>query len=425
MNTRALATKSIIDIINKKCSLLTLDDKLSKLEVSTSDKSFTKLLCYEFFRHYYSLNKTINTFIKTNTKNEVKILLMLGVLQLFKIKQPHYATINETVNACKSLKILWAKKLVNGVLRNILRNIENLNTEFLEHSSLDAPKWLIDTLKEQYPNQYQQIVTNSNLHADMFIRVNKSKDSNKVLDYLYDNKISYTKIDIENAIRLNSPIDVKNNDLFNNGYFTVQDLSAQYCGSIIDPQESDCILDACAAPGGKTTHLMELNCNAKITAVDLVDKRLELLTKNISRVSSSQNNLKIIKHDLTTRLEGSFNKIILDAPCSAVGTLRRNPDIKVLRNADDVKEISTIQQKILQNLWDNNLKKDGILLYITCSILKQENQNQISKFLTKNANAKALKIKILEKYESDIGYQILPENGEGDGFYYCLIKKIF
>lgn len=423
MNTRALATKSIVDIINKKYSLLTLDSKLAKLDISPSDKSFTKLLCYEFFRYYFSLEKTVDSFIKANTKKEIKILLMLGVLQLFKINQPHYASINETVNACKTLKMLWAKKLVNGVLRNTIRNIENLNIQFLKYSGLDAPKWLIETLIEQYPTKYKQIISNSNQHADMFIRINKSKDDTKVLKYLSNNEIAYTKTDIKNALKLSKPIDVRNNELFNKGYFTVQDLSAQYCGLIINPQADDTILDACAAPGGKTTHLMELNPRTKVTAIDLVDKRLELLTKNATRVSP-QNNISVLKHDLTKSLNGSFNKIILDAPCSAVGTLRRNPDIKVLRNPKDVEEITSVQQKILQNLWDNNLKKDGLLLYITCSILKKENQLQIKNFLDKNLNAEILEISILNDHKAKLGYQILPENGKGDGFYYCLIKKI-
>ncbi|MGQ4002421.1 16S rRNA (cytosine(967)-C(5))-methyltransferase RsmB [Francisellaceae bacterium CB299] len=423
MNTRFLAAKSIIDIIDNKHSLLTLDNRLSKLEISSADKSFTKLLCYEFFRNYYSLEKIISEYTTTKTKKSVKILLMLGLLQILKINQPSYASINETVNACKELKLIWAKKLINGVLRNISRNINDVQLKFENYSKVDLPQWLIETIKVQYPKQLLDIAANLNHQADMFIRLNKSKDPQKVISLLDDNEISYSQTELKNSLRLHNAVDVKNNSLFNDGYFTVQDLSAQYAGLIINPQDNDSILDACAAPGGKTTHILELNSKAKITAIDIIDKRLELLKTNIDRVDEN-NAVTTLKHDLTKSFDGKFNKILLDAPCSALGTLRRNPDIKVLRSAEDVANIQKLQQTILQNLWDNNLTESGYLLYITCSILTQENQEQISSFLSKNQNAKMIEIDILEKYKTDYGYQILPQEHSGDGFYYCLLKKV-
>ncbi len=422
MNTRTLAAKSIIDILNNKHSLLTLDNKLSKLEISASDKSFTKLLCYEFFRNYYSLEKVINEYNTSKTKNNVKILLMLGLLQILKINQPSYASINETVNTCIDLKLIWAKKLVNGVLRNISRDIDSVQLKFDNYSQVDLPEWLIDSIKEQYPKKLLSISSNLNQHADMFIRLNKSKEPQQVVNYLNDTRISYSQTELKNSIKLDGAIDVKNNNLFNKGFFTVQDLSAQYAGWIINPQDDDTILDACAAPGGKTSHILELNPKTKITAIDLFDKRLELLKSNLKRVDEN-NCVTILKHDITTTLNGKFNKIILDAPCTAIGTLRRNPDIKVLRKPNDVDSIQELQQIILQNLWDNNLEEKGYLLYITCSILWQENKMQILSFLAKNKNTKVIEINSLEKYKSDCGYQILPQENSGDGFYYCLLRK--
>jgi 16S rRNA (cytosine967-C5)-methyltransferase len=308
---------------------------------------------------------------------------MLGLLQILEIKQPEYASINETVNACKDLKVLWAKKLVNGVLRNILRNIDNIIEEYQLHKQTEAPKWILSNLKSQYPDNYLNILKGINTKADMFIRLNVSKETNLVIEYLDDNNISYEFTNVDNCIRLHKAIDVKNNTLFQQGYFTVQDMSAQYAGLIINPNSIDVILDACAAPGGKTTHILELNSKAKVTAIDIIDKRLDLLTSNIERVSLDRD-VKIIKHDLTKPLNGKFNKIVLDAPCSALGTIKRNPDIKMSRKPIDIDNINILQQRILQNLWDNNLKRGGQLLYITCSILEQENQQQISKFLEKN-----------------------------------------
>ncbi len=423
MNTRAIATKSILDIFDGKYSLLTLDNKLSSKDITPQDKSFVKLLCYEFFRNYYSLDKLLVEYVNKSTKPNIKILIMLGLLQILEIKQPEYASINETVNACKDLKVLWAKKLVNGVLRNILRNIDNIRTQYCEHKITESPKWILNNLKEQYPSNYLDIIKGTNSKADMFIRLNISKDTNLVIQYLDDNDISYEHTNIKNCIRLHKAIDVKNNSLFQQGYFSVQDMSAQYAGFIINPKTTDVILDACAAPGGKTTHILELDTNAQVTAIDIIDKRLDLLNSNIERVSLNRD-VKIIKHDLTTSLDGKFNKIVLDAPCSALGTIKRNPDIKMSRKPIDIDSINVLQQQILQNLWDNNLIEGGQLLYITCSILEQENQLQISKFLGNNSNVEITKIAMLEKYETDLGYQILPTLENGDGFYYCLLKKI-
>ncbi|MED7818362.1 MULTISPECIES: 16S rRNA (cytosine(967)-C(5))-methyltransferase RsmB [unclassified Francisella] len=423
MNTRAIVAKVILDILDKKYSLLTIEHKLANLQISDQDKSFIKLLCYEFFRNYFSLEKILNIYISDKTKQKVKILIMLGVLQIFEINQPHYASINETVSACKNLKIIWAKKLVNGVLRKILRNIESLTKEYNNYKKFDMPEWLSNILKQQYPDNYKDIIEASNSKADMFIRLNCSSNNNKVLDYFTKNNIDYEiQNEIKNCIKLKRPISVEKNNLFQKGYFTVQDLSAQYAGWIINPQNEDKILDACAAPGGKTSHILELAPKADITAIDILDRRLALLKESLNRISHN-NNVNIIKQDLTKTFTGKFNKIILDAPCSALGTIKRNPDIKVLRELNDINEITKVQAQILQNIWNNNLEDSGLLLYVTCSILKQENQNQIKTFLAQNNDASVIDINILEKYKTDCGYQILPCIEKGDGFYYCLLKK--
>lgn len=423
MNTRAIAAKAILDIIDNNYSLLTLEQKLSKQNLAQSDKSFIKMLCYAFFRNFYSLEKIVNSYVSSNTKQKAKVLIMLGLLQILEINQPVYASINETVAASKNLKIVWAKKLVNGVLRKASREIESLSKQYNEYKKLDLPEWILKSLKKQYPKNYQNIAQSLNSKANMFIRLNQSKDPQKVLDFLNENKITYstTKL-LDNCVKLDQAIDVKNNQLFKQGYFTVQDMSAQYTGHIINPTNNDKILDACAAPGGKVTHILELAPQANITAIDILDRRLELLKENISRVSPNHKTT-IKKHDLTQPFDGRFNKIILDAPCSALGTIKRNPDIKVLRTLEDVKNIINLQTTILQNLWDNNLEDNGYLLYVTCSILRQENQQQIKLFLDKNQNANIVDIDILSNFKTDYGYQILPTQENGDGFFYCLIKK--
>ncbi|ALB01408.1 16S rRNA methyltransferase [Francisella persica ATCC VR-331] len=422
MNTRAIAAKTILDILDNKYSLLTVKQKLLIHNLSEQDKSFVKLLCYEFFRNYYSLENIAGLYLKQKTKVKVKVLIMLGALQIFEIKQPYYAIINETVTASKDLKIIWAKKLINRILREITYNLKNITNIYNQNKAIDMPKWLSDTLKKQYPKQYLAIAQAINTKADMFIRLNQAKDTKKVLDYFEKNKIIYSFTDLKDCIKLDKAINIKHNHLFQQGYFTIQDISAQYAGYIIKAKNDDKILDACAAPGGKTSHILECAPQADITAIDIIDKRLELLKENLTRLSKN-NNVNVFKHDLTLPLVGKFNKIILDAPCSALGTLRRNPDIKVLRKPKDIQAIKILQSKILANLWHNNLNNNGYLLYITCSILAEENQQQIKDFLAKNSDAEIIDIDILEKYKINCGYQILPSQQSSDGFYYCLLKK--
>ncbi|APC97064.1 16S rRNA (cytosine(967)-C(5))-methyltransferase RsmB [Francisella frigiditurris] len=421
MNTRAIACEYILDILAKKNTLLTLDKKLKKLDLDSQDSSFIKALCYDFFRNYFSLEKIVNKYISNKTKINVKILIMLGTLQLLEMSQPNYAAINETVNACKKLKITWATKLVNAILRQILRDFEIVKRDFLEYKKTDLPEWLCSKIKSQYPNDYQEILIQSNKKAPMFIRLNNQKNKQEVMNFLNQNNISFQQTSLTDCIRLDTPLSVENNDLFNKGYFTIQDISAQYAGHIINPHNEERILDACAAPGGKTTHLLEINPNIYLTAIDIIDSRLQLLKDNISRASNSK--VEIKKHDLTQKLSGSFDKIILDAPCSAIGVIRRNPDIKISRSSEDVKNILGIQSRILQNLW-GNLKPNGYLLYITCSILEEENEKQIENFLQLTPDAQIENINILSEYKRKFGYQILPSENQGDGFYYCLIHRV-
>ncbi|MFV9930700.1 MAG: 16S rRNA (cytosine(967)-C(5))-methyltransferase RsmB [Francisella endosymbiont of Hyalomma asiaticum] len=422
MNTRAVAAKIILDILDKKYSLLTIEQKFLSHNLSEQDKSFVKLLCYEFFRNYYSLDKIAGLYLKQKTKIKAKVLIMLGALQIFEIKQPYYAIINETVAACKNLKIIWATKLINRILREITRNLKDTTNIYNQNKAIDMPKWLSDTLKKQYSKQYLAIAQAINTKADMFIRLNQAKDTKKVLDYFEKNKIIYSFTDLKDCIKLDQAIDIKHNQLFKQGYFTIQDISAQYAGYIIKAKNDDKILDACAGPGGKTSHILECAPQANITAIDIIDKRLELLKENLTRLSKN-NNVNVFKHDLTLPLAGKFNKIILDAPCSALGTIRRNPDIKVMRKPEDIQAIKILQSKILANLWNNNLSNNGYLLYITCSILAEENQQQIKDFLDKNSDAEIIDIDILEKYKINCGHQILLSQQGGDGFYYCLLKK--
>jgi 16S rRNA (cytosine967-C5)-methyltransferase len=198
-------------------------------------------------------------------------------------------------------------------------------------------------------------------------------------------------------------------------------MSAQYAGLIINPQNEDTILDACAAPGGKTIHLSELAPKSKIIALDCDKKRLEKIAENIERYQSKNITTLVGDAQKDDWWDGQlFDKILLDAPCSATGVIKRHPDIKLLRKESDIKPLVLLQQKILTNLWAK-LKVGGVLLYATCSIFKEENEQQIIKFLKANQDAQEQKIS-LDWGDGDIGKQQYP-TAIMDGFYYAKLIK--
>jgi len=420
MNIRLIAFKIISNILACKTSLLLIDDSLTKYYLDKTQKSFIKALAYGFFRYYFSLQKITSKYLKYKPKKQIQLLIYLATYQIIMMRQPSYAIINESVKATSKIGNGWAKGLVNAVLRNVDREQEILKKELMSLQNSDAPEWLLNKLKKQY-KRYPEIIFESNQHAPMFLRLNATKEPQKVLEYFDNNNIKYSFKNLKNCVSLENPLDIENNKLFQHGYFTVQDLSAQYAATILAPQEGDIVLDACAAPGGKSGHLLEVSPNIFLNSVELYPKRIKVLEKNLERLNRLQK-VNIIQADLSKKLDGEFDKILLDAPCSATGVIRRNPDIKILRSAQDVINICKIQKNILRCLWNNNLKEGGYLLYATCSILLEENEVQVANFIKTHDNVEIIKINILEKYHLKYGYQILPK--DGDGFYYCLFRKI-
>lgn len=426
-NTRAIACKILIEISERNTSLMNFDKLVSKYNITSKERSFIKATCYGVCRNYYLLEKIITNKLAKKTKNIIIILLSVGLYQLKFMNQPSYAVVNETVLACKDLNIKWATKLVNAILRNFM-DIEITPNKFLAETEYSFPSWMFQIIKKNYPNKWRAILKNSNTHPPMFLRVNTSKiKTHEYLKLLIEKSISYhipshlTK----NCIQLTTPMNIDDIPHFNDGWVAIQDHSAQLAAEILEPFLKGKVLDACAAPGGKTIGLLDLNKEIKIEALDNSKDRLERLQENIKRIFPCIKNLKVICGDAenpsTWHTGQDYNVILLDAPCSATGVIRRNPDIKVLRTEADIHNIILLQQRILNALWPT-LKEGGYLLYVTCSIIPEENNLQIQSFLENNSNAKEIEIGMLTDYHNNYGYQILPELG--DGFYYCLIKKI-
>ncbi|MDA0910854.1 MAG: 16S rRNA (cytosine(967)-C(5))-methyltransferase RsmB, partial [Proteobacteria bacterium] len=377
--------------------------------------------CYGVFRHFFYLEHIFNLQAQGKTKPKVRLLAMIGLYQIIFMHKPLHACINETVNACDELNINNAKSFINALLRQIDKAMLPTSDHFKE-----LPDWLYGKLKKHYSSALDSMITNSNIQPPVFLRLNQQQNPEQFLKTLNDNNIGYKTTTIDNCIQLNEAQNIYELPLFSQGFFSVQDQSAQLAAHILAPHTHEKILDACAAPGGKSAHLLELCPDIELTIMDNNAKRFERIKENLARLQISDLNIHYEIHDATAPLKEdiSFDKILIDAPCSATGVIRRNPDIKVLRTPEEVKEIVQIQQRILHNL-ATYLKPNGLLLYATCSILPEENDKQIANFLQTHSEFTVIDIPMMDNRLKQIqGYQILPTQNGADGFYYCLLQKI-
>ncbi|WP_440683708.1 16S rRNA (cytosine(967)-C(5))-methyltransferase RsmB [Cysteiniphilum halobium] len=419
-NPRAIACSIIHQITQHKDSLASLDTKLDNHPLTEQNRRLVYLLCYGVFRHFFYLEYIFNLHAQGKTKPKVQLLAMIGLYQIIFMHKPRHACINETVNACGELNINNSKSFINALLRQVDKAILPSSNHFKE-----LPDWLYGKLKKHYPNKINTLIENSNIQPPVFLRLNKQQNPKQFINALKGNNIRYKATTINDCLQLNEVQNINTLPLFAQGYFSVQDQSAQLAAHILTPKAQEKILDACAAPGGKSAHLLELCPEIELTIMDNNTKRFKRITENLARLQLNGLNIHYAIHDATEPLRENilFDKILIDAPCSATGVIRRNPDIKVLRTPEEVKDIVQIQQRILNNL-TSYLKPNGLLLYATCSILPEENDKQMANFLQTHPAFHVIDIPMIDnKLKQVHGYQILPTEDGGDGFYYCLLQK--
>jgi 16S rRNA (cytosine967-C5)-methyltransferase len=283
------------------------------------------------------------------------------------------------------------------------------------------PDWLLKRLQKAWPQQWEAIVEANNQRPPMWLRVNRNHHSrDEWLKLLEEAGMSaHTHPDYPDAVRLATPAPVHALPGFEEGWVTVQDASAQGCMTWLTPQNGERILDLCAAPGGKTTHILEVAPLASVMAVDIDEQRLSRVYDNLKRLGMKA---EVKQGDGRTPAQWcgdtQFDRILLDAPCSATGVIRRHPDIKWLRRDRDIKELAQLQSEILDAIWPH-LKTGGTLVYATCSVLPEENSQQISAFLKRTPNARLQ----LTGTPEQPGKQNLPGAEEGDGFFYAKLIK--
>jgi 16S rRNA (cytosine967-C5)-methyltransferase len=339
-------------------------------------------------------------------------------------------SINETVNACVLLKKAWAKGLINAVLRKFQRLTAADPLSYSADASLYSyPDWLVCSLKTEYPDHWQHILAAGNSHPPMTLRVNLQMCSREgYLGMLAEHNIAASAGTIsDSAVYLQSPCAVDMLPGFREGYVSVQDEASQLLPLLLTPGDGQRILDACAAPGGKTCHLLETTpALAQIVALDIEPRRLERLHENLQRLQLSGTPVKVIGADATLLDEWwdgeYFDRILLDAPCSATGIIRRQPDIKLLRQAADIDRLILLQACLLDRLW-TCLKPGGLLVYSTCSIMPAENSLQISAFLNRTANAVTKNMSQGWGLSCPHGRQLLPADNSTDGFYFAVLQK--
>lgn len=426
-NVRAQAAKVLSLVLDKGHSL---SDALPKAQALVADKDQALLqeMCFGVLRHFPKYDAITNELLSKKLKGKQRVfhhLIIVGLYQLDKMRIPEHAAVAETVQATSSLKAPGLKGLVNACLRNFMRSSEQLfaktNNQVTEHCH---PSWIIKRLKAAYPEDWQQILENNMQRSPMWLRVQTRNVSIETFcQNLDDIGIEYSQPLINKAsILLSSPKPVEKLPGFEQGWFVVQDAAAQQAGSLLAPVDGETILDACTAPGGKACHVLDL-ANCDLTATDLDETRLERVEQNLKRL---QLKADVVAGDLSDKSFvdefPNFDRILLDAPCSATGVIRRHPDIKWLRRNEDIEQLAQLQQQILHNLWQK-LTPGGTLLYATCSIMPEENKLQMTQFLQQTDDAELIAINEGETIDNP-GWQILPGQHNMDGFYYCRIGKI-
>ncbi|MDG2018482.1 MAG: 16S rRNA (cytosine(967)-C(5))-methyltransferase RsmB [Porticoccaceae bacterium] len=429
-NVRVVAAEAIGQVLRGR-SLSAVLPKYSQ-KVADNDQALFKELCFGTLRWYPQLQAIVNHLMSKPIKDkerEIQALLACGIYQLMHMRVADHAAINETVAATVKLKRLWAKGLVNAVLRNFQRQQEQIVDKLSKNSDYATahPQWIVDRLHKAWPEQAQEILAANNLQAPMCLRVNASRCSrDDYLTMLTDANINAEPTQYsECGILLDKPQEVTELPGFADGLASVQDESAQLAASLLDVQPGHVVLDACCAPGGKTCHILESEPKlALLTAIDLEQTRLERCKDNLQRLDLQANLIAADVGAIEMWWDNKpFDRILLDAPCSASGVIRRHPDIKLLRKNTDIDNLSKIQTELLEKVW-KTLRKGGILVYATCSVLPQENDSVVAQFLAANDDASLIKIEADWGRATDFGRQIFPSAKGGDGFYYSRLKKI-
>lgn len=441
--TRELALKILYKIDKEQAySNIALDEviKQNRKNLTQKDIGLISEITYGVTTWKLTLDEIIKKYSKIRLKKIspwILNILRMGIYQIvFLDKIPKSAAVNESVNLAKKYGHTSSSNFVNAILRKVEKNDYE---EFFEieddieriSKTTSMPEWIIkELMKNRSIEEVSEICKNSNIKSKITIRVNNLKiDKNKLEEQFKERNIEYEETKSQDFLVVEKLKNIENLDLFKNGFFTIQDVSAGLTAIVLNPQSGENILDACSAPGGKTTYMAELMKNkGKIEAWDIHEHRTKLVEQNAKRLGINIIETKI--NDATIFNENykeKFDKILLDVPCLGIGVIKRKPDIKWQRKPEDVIEITKIQEKILENC-SKYLKNNGEIVYSTCSILKEENEDVINKFLQKNKEFTIQKFyekenEMINENIDKSGFINISTNKNNDGFFICKLHK--
>ena len=428
-NSRAIVAKILSALICDRGSLTThLNNYRDHPEFGLIQES-----SYGCCRWYFALEALLNELLNKPLKKQdldIKCLMICALYQLRELEVAEYAVINESVSAVAIFKKPWAKGLVNAVLRGYQRKREDLERALRggeRDRSLAFPRWLESEIALQWPDQAPSIFENSNRRPPMTLRVNLARCSRaQYLETLQAAGFDATAGKLaDSALYLQKPVPVVDLPGFDDGLVSVQDEASQMVAPLLQLAPGLRVLDACAAPGGKTCHILESEHSLTgITAIDMSQTKLDRIQENLERIGLQAELVAADASATDAWWDGiGFDRILLDAPCSATGVIRRHPDIKLLRKQAQVKVLTKLQARLLTKLRPC-LKPGGLLVYTTCSLLRQENEEAIKRFLESTDSAKHEAISADWGVECAFGRQLLPGTSLGpDGFFYCVLRK--
>lgn len=410
--TRLLATHVLYQVVIRHQHLKQAMATLLPEHLAATDKAWIQNVCYQTLRHHQNLEARWQKFTDKPLKDKlIAELLTLSLGQKFHTSTPDHAIVNEAIKTAKKLKKHWASGLLNKVLKLALNDTEF--TAPTAVSQLNHPQWWIDILKKDWPDHYQQIIQANNQKPPLWVR--SRQPDTQLAGFNHPN--------IKSAWLLT---DTKATDsqALHGGQYSVQDAAAQWAALLLQPQAGELILDACAAPGGKSCHLLELAPEIKLHVLEKEAHRLSQVKDNLKRLNLTAE--RLILGDATTPkawYQGEkYDKILLDVPCSATGVVRRNPDIKLLRQPEHLKQLTQLQQQIFKQMAPL-VKVGGQILYATCSVFRSENERQVKRFLQHQPQFQVVPLDLPNSEPCLYGRQIITGTDDMDGFYYCLLVK--
>lgn len=430
MLIRAAAAQVITRVAHQGKSLTEALNEPSSQFKDHRDQALLQAICFGVCRHYFRLTYWLMQLLDKPLKakdQDIQALLLVGLYQLAEMRIPDYAAVTETVAATQSLGKEWAKNLVNAVLRGYQRRAAVLSNSLHENPEAQYahPAWFIGKIKKAWPNAWELILQANLVHPPFSLRVNQQQITRE--NYL--NELSAQAMqaaiipETDAGIVLEKACEVEALPGFLAGQVSVQDGAAQLAATLLQLSPGMRVLDACAAPGGKTAHMLESQPWLDVVAIDQDETRLDSVKATLRRLRLNATCLANDAKATHQWWDGKpFDRILLDAPCSASGVIRRHPDILLLRQPEDIAGLAEEQSRLLSALWPT-LKEGGLLLYATCSIFPQENHKVITAFLTAHPDAQEEKITTSWGVSCHVGKQILPGMHGMDGFYYACLRK--